>query len=319
MMRIFRDIEDADIKTPTVLTFGVFDGLHLGHQLIMKNVVERAQASGLAATVVTFDPHPRAVLHPETAPPLLQTFEQKMEGLENLGIEQTIVLKFTLELAQVSAEDFLLDIIFGRLDAREVYLGQGFAFGHNREGRFDLLKQVSERLNRVAVEVPEVMIRGHRISSTMIRRLLKAGRVNFARRMLGRPYEIESWVVEGRKIGKALLGYATANLKPKNRVIPAEGVYITLARIEGNQWRSITNIGHRPTFGGEQELTVETHLMGLDRQLYGEKVRVCFLHRLRGEKKFESVDALREQIGRDYQRALQYFNKELIRRCFDYQ
>jgi riboflavin kinase/FMN adenylyltransferase len=318
MMRIFRKIEDADIKTPTILTFGVFDGLHLGHQLIMRKVVERARATGLAATVVTFDPHPRAVLHPETAPPLLQTFEQKMEGLENLGIDQTIVLKFTLELAQASAEAFLLDIIFGRLDAREVYLGQGFAFGHNREGRFDLLKRVSERLNRVAAEVPEVMIRGHRISSTMIRRLLKAGRINLARRMLGRNYEIESRVVEGRKIGKTLLNYATANLKPHNRVIPAEGVYITLARIEGDWWRSITNIGHRPTFGGEPELTVETHVFGFDRELYGEKLRVRFLHRLRSEKKFESVEALRQQIDCDYQRALRYFNMKLLRRHFQF-
>ena len=306
-MRVFRNIEDVEIKTPTVLTFGVFDGLHLAHQLIMRRVVERAGELNVPATVVTFDPHPRAVLHPETAPPLLQTFKQKMDGMERLGISQTVVLEFTPELSQVSAEDFLLRFIFGRLDAREVYLGQGFAFGHNREGKFELLSQVAERLGRVAREVPEVLIRSHRVSSTMIRRLLGAGRINLARRMLGRPYGIESRVIEGRKIGKAQLRYATANLKPHNTVIPANGVYVTLTFVEGAWRRSITNIGNKPTLGGEPEVTVETHVMDFDRELYGEKIRVRFLHRLRDERRFESIDALREQIDHDYSRAIRYF------------
>jgi riboflavin kinase / FMN adenylyltransferase len=317
-MRIFREISDDRIETPTVLTFGVFDGLHLAHQLIMRRVVERARALGVPATVVTFDPHPRAVLHPQTAPPLLQTFEQKMEGIERLGIDQTVVLNFTHELSQVSAEDFLLRFIFGSLDGGEVYLGQGFAFGHNREGRFELLNLVAGRLGRVAEEVPEVLVRGHRVSSTMIRRLLGAGRVNLARRMLGRAYGIESRVIEGRKIGKSQLKYATANLKPHNTMIPANGVYITLTLVEGAWRRSITNIGHRPTFGGEPELTVETHVMDFDRELYGEKIRVRFLHRLRGEKKFESIDALRSQIDRDCGRAVRYFQRDGVRRNVDF-
>jgi riboflavin kinase / FMN adenylyltransferase len=316
-MRIVRELSDREITTPAVLTFGVFDGLHLGHQRIMARVVERARALELPATVVTFEPHPRALLHPQTAPPLLQTFEQKMEGIERQGIDQTIVLSFTHELSEVTAEDFLLRFIFGRLDAREVYLGEGFAFGHNREGRFDLLSRVARRLNCVAEEVPEVVLRNHRISSTMIRRLLAAGRVNLARRMLGRPYGIESRVIEGRKVGKAELKYATANLKPHNTVIPCNGVYITLTLVEGMWRRSITNIGHRPTFGGEPELTVETHVMDFDRELYGEKIRVRFLHRLRGERKFESIDALRSQIDRDYTRAVRYFESPALCRNLD--
>jgi riboflavin kinase/FMN adenylyltransferase len=273
----------------------------------MNRVVERSRATGLAATVVTFDPHPRAVLHPETAPPLLQTFEQKMEGMERLGIEQTVVLRFSPELARVRARDFLLDTVFGRLDAREVYLGHGFAFGHNREGRFTLLKQVADELGRFSEEVPEVLIRGQRVSSTMIRGLLGDGRVNLARRMLGRPYGIESRVVEGDKIARSQLNYATANLKPHNRVLPANGVYVTLTLIDGAWRRSITNIGHKPTFGGDPDVTVETHIIDFDRELYGEVIRVRFLHRLRGEKKFESVSALRAQIERDFKRSLRYF------------
>ena len=317
-MRIIRDIQDPELKTPTVLTFGVFDGLHLAHQEIMNRVIARARALGMPATVVTFHPHPRAVLHPQTAPPLLQTFEQKMQGMERVGVDQAVVLNFTPELSQVTAEAFLLDAIFGRLNAREVYLGHGFAFGHNREGRFALLQQVAERLGRVAEEVPELMVRTHRVSSTMIRRLLSAGRVNLARRMLGRPYGIESRVIEGRKLGKTQLRYATANLKPQNTVIPADGVYVTLTFAEGEWRRSVTNIGHRPTFGSEPEVTVETHVVGFEGELYGEKIRVRFLHRLRGERKFESVDALRNQIDRDYRRTLRYFEVPAVRRSFEF-
>lgn len=317
-MRVFRELEESHLQTPAILTFGVFDGLHLGHQQIMSKVVERARQTGLPATVVTFDPHPRAVLHPETAPPMLQTFEQKVEGMQKLGIDQVVVLHFDHQMAEVTAEDFLLNIIFGRLDAQEVYLGHGFAFGHNREGRFELLKQVADRLNRVAEEIPEIKFRGRRISSTVIRRLLSAGRVNLTRRMLGRPYGVEGRVVEGRKIAKAQLNYATANLKLNNCVLPATGVYVTLALVEGEWLRSITNIGHRPTFGGDAEVTVETHIHDFDRQLYGERVRVRFLHRLRGEAKFESVDALRSQIDRDYRRAERYFERLFVKRSLEF-
>ncbi|HEY7913554.1 MAG TPA: bifunctional riboflavin kinase/FAD synthetase [Blastocatellia bacterium] len=317
-MKIFRDLDDRDIQTPTVLTFGVFDGLHLAHQRIMSAVIERARAAALPATVVTFDPHPRAVLRPQTAPPLLQTFEQKMEGIERLGVDQVVVLNFTPELARVSAEDFLGELIFGRLAASEVYLGHGFAFGHNREGRFELLKQVADRLGRVAEEVPEMKLRGHRISSTMIRRLLVAGRVNLARRMLGRPYGIESRVLEGRRVARAQLDYPTANLKPHNTVVPLNGVYVTLTLVEGVWRRSVTNIGHKPTFGGDSEVTVEAHVIDFDRELYGEKIRIRFLYRLRDERRFDSVEALRLQINKDYERTLRYFERECVRRNFEF-
>ena len=301
-----------------MLTFGVFDGLHLAHQMIVNKVVERSLATGLTPTVVTFDPHPRAVLHADSAPPLLQTFEQKMEGMERLGIEQAVVLHFGAELARVSARDFLRDTIFGKLDAREVYLGHGFAFGHNREGRFELLRQVAAELSRGAGEIPELLVRGNRVSSTMIRGLLGSGRANLARRMLGRPYGIEGRVIEGRKIARTHLNYATANLKPHNMVLPANGVYVTLSLIDGNWRRSITNIGYKPTFGGDSDVTVETHVLDFDGELYGEKIRVRFLHRLRGEQKFESVDALRAQIDKDRERAIRYFMMTPVRRTLEF-
>ncbi len=144
-MRLFHGTDNAEIQRPTVLTLGVFDGLHLGHQLIMRTVVERARATGAVPTVITFDPHPRAVLHPASAPPLLQTFDQKIEALGVLGIEQTIVVRFTEEFSTIRAEDFLSDVVVDRLHAKEVYLGKGFAFGHNREGNIELLRRMSDR------------------------------------------------------------------------------------------------------------------------------------------------------------------------------
>src|SRR3712207_2059913 len=190
-MRLFHGYENAEIGRPAVLTLGVFDGLHLGHQLIISRVVERARALGAVPTVVTFDPHPRAVLHPESAPPLLQTFDQKVEAFGVLGVGQAIVVRFTPEFARVRAEEFLRDVVYERLQAREVYLGRGFAFGRGREGDINLLRRVSGELGFFADEVPEVRLRGQRISSSRIRALLAEGRVNLARRMLGRPYGVE--------------------------------------------------------------------------------------------------------------------------------
>ncbi|HKV41184.1 MAG TPA: riboflavin biosynthesis protein RibF [Blastocatellia bacterium] len=317
-MQVIRDLDDPLLKTPSILTFGVYDGLHLGHQLIMRRVAERAKATRLPATVLTFEPHPRAVLNPETAPPLLQTFEQKASTMNETGIDQLVVLPFTRELSMVKAEAFLMDIVFGALNAHEVYLGQGFAFGHNREGKFELLKQVARRLYRFAEEVPEVMLRGHRVSSTLVRRLVSAGRMNLARRMLGRPYEIEGCVMEGRRIGKAKLNYATANMRPLGSVIPATGVYITVTHFDGGRRPSISNIGHRPTFGGDPEVTLETHIFDFDGDLYDKRISVAFLHRLRGEQKFGSIDDLRLQIDRDTERAFKFFQKAPVRRHCDY-
>ena len=176
-MRLFHGTDNAEIQRPTVLTLGVFDGLHLGHQLIMQTVVERARAVRAIPTVITFDPHPRAVLHPESAPPLLQTFDQKIEAFGVLGIEQTIVVRFTKQFASIQADQFLREVVKDRLHAKEVYLGKGFAFGHGREGNIDLLRKLGDELGFVAGEVPEVSLRGKRVSSSKIRELLTRGQV----------------------------------------------------------------------------------------------------------------------------------------------
>jgi riboflavin kinase/FMN adenylyltransferase len=313
-MRLFHGTDNAETARPTVLTLGVFDGLHLGHQLIMRTVVERARATGSVPTVITFDPHPRAVLHPQSAPPLLQTFEQKIEAFRVLGIEQVIVIRFDEEFAQIRAEEFLRDVVRDRLQAREVYLGRGFAFGKGREGNIELLRAASGRLGFRADEVAEVRLRGCRISSSRIRETLAAGRVNMARRMLGRPYGVEGLVVRGDARGRTL-GFPTANLHPQNRVIPRPGVYVTATLIDGAWRRSVTNVGTRPTFSAAQEIvpSVETYVMNWNGDLYGQVVRVRFLHRLRDEQKFNGVADLKAQIDRDVASAARYFARRGVR------
>src|SRR6266576_3199452 len=311
-MRLFHGTDNAEIQRPTVLTLGVFDGLHLGHQLIMRTVVERARETGAIPTVITFEPHPRAVLHPESAPPLLQTFDQKIEALGVLGIEQTIVVHFDKAFSQIRAEDFLREVVVDRLRAKEVYLGRGFAFGHNREGHIDLLRRVSNDLGFLADEVPEVQIRGERVSSSRIRELILQGRMNLARRMLGRPYGVQGRVIRGDARGQSI-GFPTANIDPQNRVIPHRGVYVTAILIDG-QWRqSVTNVGVRPTFGDATQSSIETHVLDWSDDLYERTVRVRFLHRLRDEKKFSSVDELKSQIEHDIDRARNYFSRPKVK------
>lgn len=311
-MKIFHGTENANIARPTVLTLGVFDGLHLGHQEIMRTVVDRARHAGAVPTAITFDPHPRAVLHADSAPPLLQTLDQRLANLEFLGIEQTIVVKFDRDFASQPAEDFLSDIIRDRLHAKEVYLGKGFAFGKDRGGNIDLLRAKAVELGFVADEVEEIQLRGRRISSSSIRKLLAEGRINLARRMLGRPYGVEGVIIRGNRRGHTI-GFPTANLKPHNRVIPKFGVYATATLIDGIWRKSITNIGVRPTFENDAEPSIETFVFDFDGDLYGNVLRVRFLHRIRDEQKFNGIDELKAQIEKDTKRARNYFHHQGVK------
>lgn len=315
-MKIFHGTENANIQKPTVLTLGVFDGLHLGHQRIMQTVVGRAEAVDAVPTAITFDPHPRAVLHPESAPPLLQTLDQRLANLEVLGIEQALVVPFDKEFAAQPAEIFIRGIIHDRLQAKEVHLGKDFAFGKDRGGNIELLRKMSGDLGFTAEEVGEVRLRGKRISSSKIRHLLDEGRVNLARRMLGRPYGVEGVIERGAQRGR-MIGFPTANLKPHNRVIPRFGVYATATLVDGTWRRSVTNIGVRPTFEKDAEPSIESFIFDFDGDLYGDVLRVRFLHRIRDERKFNGIDELTAQIKADSARALNYFRHEGVRNMLD--
>lgn len=311
-MKIFHGIENANILKPAVLTLGVFDGLHLGHQKIMRTVVERARAIGAVSTAITFDPHPRAVLHPESAPPLLQTLDQRLANFEVLGLEQAIVIRFDFEFAQQEAEVFIRQVIHNRLHTKEVHLGKDFAFGRGRGGNIELLRKMGRELGFYADEVPEVRLRGHRISSSRIRYLLAEGRVNLARRLLGRPYGVEGVIVRGASRGQAI-GFPTANLRPHNRVVPKFGVYATATLVEGEWRRSITNIGVRPTFGTAAEPSIETFIFNFEGDLYGDVLRVRFLHRIRDERKFSGIDELRTRINKDICTAQNFFRHQGVK------
>lgn len=315
-MKIFHGTDNAGILRGTVLTLGVFDGLHLGHQRIMQTVVERARAIDAVPTVITFDPHPRAVLHPESAPPLLQTLDQRLAAFEFLGIEQTIVIRFDKEFAETDAEVFLRDTVFERLQAKEVHLGKGFFFGKNRGGNIELLRKMSQELGFFADEVPEVRLRGRRISSSKIREFLAEGKINLARRMLGRPYGVEGQIIHGFRRGHTI-GFPTANLHPNNRVIPKYGVYATATLIEGKWRRSITNVGIRPTFEDSKNPSIESYIFDFNGDLYGDVLRVRFLHRIREEKKFNGIEELRAQIEKDTRRALSYFSRQGVKNMLD--
>ena len=247
---------------------------------------------------------------------MLQTLDQRLANLEVLGIEQAIVIPFTREFAGQPAEGFLSDIIHDRLHAKEVYLGKGFAFGKDRGGNIELLRSMSEKLGFVADEIDEVQLRGLRISSSRIRKLLAEGRVNLARRMLGRPYGVEGVIIRGNRRGHTI-GFPTANLKPHNRVIPRFGVYATATLIDGAWRRSITNIGVRPTFESDADPSIESYVFDFDGDLYGAVLRVRFLHRIRDERKFNGIDELKAQIEKDTRRARNYFRHQGVKNMLE--
>jgi riboflavin kinase/FMN adenylyltransferase len=311
-MKIFHNIDNADIQRPTVVTLGVFDGLHLGHQQIMRTAVERARIVGAIPTAITFDPHPRAVLHPDSAPPLLQTLDQRLANFEVLGIEQAIVIRFDKAFATIDAESFIRKILYERLHCKEVHIGKDFAFGRGRQGNIGLLRKVGAELGFVADEVPEVQFRGRRISSSVIRELLATGNVNLARRMLGRPYGVEGVIERGARRGHTI-GFPTANLRPVNRVIPRYGVYATATLWDGVWRQSITNIGVRPTFEHTAEPSIETYIFDFDEDIYGDVIRVRFIYRIRDERKFNGPEELKLQISKDVLRARNFFERHAVK------
>ena len=293
-----------------VATIGNFDGLHLGHRQLLLGVVERAGTIQGTATAVTFHPHPLHVLAPNNAPRLIQTLRQRLATMESLGIELAIVIPFTTEFAQTSAREFATRILADQLKLKEIYVGPNFAFGNRREGSFDLLKEIGEEKGFLVGKFPQVQFRGSRVSSTAVRQSLLSGQVARARRLLGRPFALEGEIVHGTATG-AGIGFPTANLKTPNELIPRNGVYVTLFGVDGRRFRSVTNIGVRPTVNAgvpDPRLSIETHVLDFQRDVYGKEVNLEFLLRLREERRFPGKEALVAQIHKDIRRARRYFH-----------
>ena len=300
-MKVIRDLSQATVERETVLTIGAFDGLHLGHQSLLKRLMRSAREANRLSGVVTFDPPPRMVLAPDSNLICLTTTEDKIELLEAWGLDVLVIIPFTWEVARTSARDFVWPLR-DRLRLAELWVGWNFALGRGREGDAPALAKLGQEMGFAVHVVEPVSEGGVAISSTQIRNLLGAGRVREAAEMLGRYYEISGIVVPG--VGQERhVGYPTANLDVRQIcALLGSGIYVAYAITQGRRYPAVANIGTRPTFGVGSP-TVKVHLLDLSSELQGEMLRVQFVERLRDERRFASVKALRAQIKKDIVRA----------------
>lgn len=302
-MNVIHDLNEiqAPLHNP-VLTIGNFDGVHLGHLALFDLVKARAKALQGQSSVMTFEPHPLKVMRPGNGPALITPISQKLTLIDAAGIDVIFCVPFTRQFAAVSAEEFVRDILVGRIGIKEIVVGYDYTFGHKRLGDIGLLQRMGEELGfKVHVKAP-IKIDETLVSSTSIRQLVQAGDLAEAERLLGRHYQISGTVIRGRRRGGRLLGYPTANLNLIDELIPGRGVYVVTVLINGTLYPGVTNIGYNPTFG-ENALSVETHLLDFSEDILGRSIRVNFLQRLRDEKTFDSVAQLSEQIARDIEEA----------------
>ena len=304
-----------DVRPPwlahPVLALGNFDGLHRGHLKIIERVKRGAAERGGTPMAMTFDPHPPRVVRPDKAPPLLMTKEQKLEALHHAGVAAVAVVRFTHEVSRWDPETFVRTVLVDWLRVSEVWVGANFLFGHGRSGNFSLLRTLGLRHGFRAEKIDPVRYKDFVVSSTRVRRLIGEARMDEAGALLGHPYYLDGVIVEGKKRGREI-GFPTANLRTANELIPPHGVYATTLTVDGVVHAGVTNIGMNPTFGDLNQAAVETHLLnttGPGPDLYGRRVRLGFVQRLRDERHFEDVDALRAQIDADVRRAERLFSR----------
>ncbi len=293
---------------PVVVALGNFDGVHLGHQAVVRRAVEEGRRRGLRAVAATFDPHPRAVLWPGNEPKLLTTPEVRRELLLGCGVEEVREIRFDRELSKKSPREFVLEVLVGSLGAGEVVVGENFRFGHRASGDVAELRRCMREVGGEAYAVPISNVLGEDISSTRIRVLIADGEVREAARLLGRPYLLRGEVVEGDKRGRTI-GFPTANVLPDERaLVPGHGVYAGHARVGSECYGACTNVGTAPTFD-RRDSRVEAYLLGYGGDLYGKVVDVTFEERLRPEKRFSGIGELKEQIARDVEKARNFLGE----------
>jgi riboflavin kinase/FMN adenylyltransferase len=291
----------------SVLAIGNFDGIHLGHQSILREATDRAAKTGAVATALTFEPAPLKILRPEAAPKRLSTNEQRLEWFRGVGLEAAVVMPFTLKLSRLSPEEFVEKILVDELKVRALLVGENFRFGHKQAGDTQLLRRLGKSFGFEVITIPPVVAHGEVVSSTVIRREIAEGDVTQAGRLLGRPFALTGSIVSGTGTGGKFT-FPTLNLRVDQELLPAGGVYITRTLLQGESEsrRSVTNIGIRPTFNGTA-LSVETHLLDFSEQVTAKRMEVRFWKRLRSEKKFSGPEELRAQIAKDIQAANRFF------------
>jgi riboflavin kinase/FMN adenylyltransferase len=297
-LRTARGLDEISPEKP-VLALGTFDGLHLGHQQVIRGAVTRARECAGQSIVVTFEPHPLEVLRPSPEPVLLTTLEERLALLSGLGVDVALVLSFDRAFSQTPAEGWMNDILGERLRARAIFVGSSYTFGYRREGTAQRLVEWGRARAVDVTLVPAVLIDGEPVTSSRIRGALREGLVDEAARLLGRGYALRGRVTSGAGRGRTI-GYPTANLVPDSsrKLLPRVGVYATVAEVGGRRFGGATNVGRRPTFG-ETEISIETHLLEFSGDLVGEAMTLQFVRRIREERTFPGPEALSQQIGRD--------------------
>jgi len=292
----------------SIITIGNFDGLHLGHQELIKKIIQRAEETASLSMVVTFRPHPLKILAPEKCPPLISIYEEKIRLLEQLGIDVLVKIPFSLDFAAMEPRDFVKDILCGLLGAKEIFVGYNYRFGKGRKGDIRLLRELGEEFGFVVREIEQVSLNGEVISSTRIRQLLKNGDVGDAAKFLGRPYALCGIVVKGDGRGRGL-GFPTANIASRHAIIPSNGVYAVKLFVRDKYYNGVVNIGMRPTFDA-RTLAIEVHIFDFDEDIYGEEITVSFMRKIREEKKFGSAEALINQISADIEIAKEILSQQ---------
>lgn len=314
-MRVVRKIDEIGLPAGSaVLTVGNFDGMHLGHRKILETVVAKARAPivsgramGATALALTFDPHPAKVLPNHRPPRLIMTLERRLAALQRTGLDATVVLPFTLELARLEPREFVEHILVVRLGLGEICVGDNFRFGHNQAGDVRLLRELGREMGFGVTVIDPVVVRGEVVSSTRIRNYVGEGRVSRAGRLLGRWFSVPGRVQTGTGAGRHLV-VPTLNLAYEQELVPKRGVYVTETTLGSRRYRSATNVGYRPTFN-QSGLTIESHLLDFSENVTQGEMEVRFLHRLRDEMQFPSVDALRAQVLGDIERTRQFFHR----------
>ncbi|MEY2547312.1 MAG: riboflavin kinase / adenylyltransferase [Verrucomicrobiota bacterium] len=304
MLHVLRSIEElAQLRGPLFLAIGVFDGVHLGHQAVISTSAEHSRAANGTPVVVTFDPHPEKVLRPEKAPHLLTATQHKIALIRDLGVHHLLVVTFDKQFAATPPEKFVERLVAHSKPLREICVGHEWSFGKGRAGNLDLLKQLGARAHFNVVGITPVTVNGDIVSSTAIRQAVEHGDFARAAQMLGREYSILGTVVHGDNLGKQI-GFPTANLSAHSEQFPPNGVYFAEAKIDNQLLRGLVNLGVRPTVSsGKHARVLEIYLFDFDRDIYGKDVEVRFLKYLRPEKKFASVEALKQQIAEDVRAA----------------
>jgi riboflavin kinase/FMN adenylyltransferase len=304
-VQLEQELVVLDHNRDSLVTIGVFDGVHLGHKYLISQLKELAKKQGLQAAVITFDKHPQEILNPGFHPLYLIDISEKEALLKNEGVDSVIILTFTEELANLSAKDFL-SLLKMRIKMHGMVVGPDFAFGRNTEGNIKTIQRLSAEMDFSLTIVPHMMLENEIVSSTAIRYALINGKMDQVKKLLGRPFSLHGKVLHGQ--GRGInLGFPTLNLKPlSGQLLPPEGVYITKTIIDKKYYLSITNLGNNPTFGNP-EPTVETFLLDVNGEFYNQEIKVEFLHKIRGEIKFKDTEDLKKQIAKDIEQTRIYF------------